>query len=52
MDFNDVMLERNARFAETEFAPELKMLPSTGTVVIGCVDPRVDPVNVTLPMRG
>ena len=46
MDFNDVMLERNARFAETEFAPELKMLPSTGTVVIGCVDPRVDPVNV------
>ncbi|AXF02651.1 carbonic anhydrase [Paraburkholderia hospita] len=46
MNFNDVMLERNARFAETEFAPELKMLPSTGTVVVGCVDPRVDPVNV------
>ena len=46
MDFNDVMLERNARFAETEFAPELKMLPSTGTVVIGCVDPRVDPASV------
>ncbi|WP_044043872.1 carbonic anhydrase [Caballeronia insecticola] len=46
MNFNDVMLERNASFAETGFAPELKMMPSTGTVVVGCVDPRVDPVNV------
>ncbi|REE23786.1 MULTISPECIES: carbonic anhydrase [unclassified Paraburkholderia] len=46
MDFNDVMLERNADFANTAFAPELKMMPSTGTVVVGCVDPRVDPANV------
>jgi carbonic anhydrase len=46
MDFNDVILERNADFANTGFAPELKMMPSTGTVVVGCVDPRVDPVNV------
>lgn len=46
MDFNDVMLERNAEFAKTAFAPELKMMPSTGTVVVGCVDPRVDPANV------
>lgn len=46
MDFNDVMLERNADFAKTAFAPELKMMPSTGTVVVGCVDPRVDPANV------
>lgn len=46
MDFNAVMLERNADFANTGFAPELKMMPSTGTVVVGCVDPRVDPVNV------
>ena len=46
MNFNDVMLERNAQFAETGFSPELKMLPSTGTVVIGCVAPRVDPANV------
>ena len=46
MDFNDVMLERNADFSKTAFAPELKMMPSTGTVVIGCVDPRVDPANV------
>jgi carbonic anhydrase len=46
MDFHEVMLERNANFARTEFAPELKMMPSTGTIVVGCVDPRVDPANV------
>ncbi|SAK60725.1 Beta-carbonic anhydrase 1 [Caballeronia temeraria] len=46
MNFNDVMLERNAEFAHTAFAPELKMMPSTGTIVIGCVDPRVDPATV------
>lgn len=46
MTFVDEMLERNARFAETRFSPELKMMPSTGTIVLGCVDPRVDPVEV------
>jgi len=46
MDFNDVMLERNAEFADTAFSAELKMMPSTGTVIVGCVDPRVDPVHV------
>ncbi|BBP98921.1 carbonic anhydrase [Burkholderia sp. SFA1] len=46
MDFNNVMLDRNADFANNAFAPELKMMPSTGTVVVGCVDPRVDPANV------
>jgi carbonic anhydrase len=46
MDINKAITERNARFAETEFVSELKMLPSTGTIVVGCVDPRVDPVFV------
>ncbi|BCQ26798.1 carbonic anhydrase [Caballeronia sp. NK8] len=46
MDFNDVMLERNAAFANSAFSAELKMMPSTGTVVVGCVDPRVDPASV------
>ena len=46
MTFFDTLLERNARFAETGFAPELRMMPSTGTIVLGCVDPRVDPVEV------
>jgi carbonic anhydrase len=46
MTFNDVILERNAAFARDAFSPELKMMPSTGTVIVGCVDPRVDPANV------
>lgn len=46
MDFLQTMIDRNASFAETGFAPELKMLPSTGTIVVGCVDPRVDPAYV------
>ncbi|SAL27454.1 Beta-carbonic anhydrase 1 [Caballeronia arvi] len=46
MNFTNVMLERNAEFANTAFSPELKMMPSTGTVVVGCVDPRVDPSSV------
>ena len=46
MDFHEVMLERNAEFARTGFLPELKIMPSTGTLVVGCVDPRVDPANV------
>ncbi|MDR5816037.1 carbonic anhydrase [Caballeronia sp. LZ033] len=46
MDFNNVMLERNAEFVSAEFASELKMMPSTGTIVVGCVDPRVDPAYV------
>lgn len=46
MDFNDVMLERNAEFANTAFSPELGMMPSTGTLIVGCVDPRVDPAYV------
>lgn len=46
MDFHALMLERNARHAETAFSPDLKMLPSTGTIVLGCVDPRVDPFDL------
>jgi carbonic anhydrase len=46
MDFLDVMLERNAHFATTEFLSELKIMPSTGTIILGCIDPRVDPVEV------
>ncbi|MGV7241418.1 carbonic anhydrase [Caballeronia sp. M23-90] len=46
MNFHDDMLERNASFSTTGFKPDLKMMPSTGTIVVGCVDPRVDPANV------
>ena len=46
MDFLDTLLTRNARFAAADFSPELKMMPSTGTVVVGCVDPRGDPAEI------
>jgi carbonic anhydrase len=46
MEFNAVMLERNAEFVDTDFSSELKMMPTTGTVVVGCVHPRVDPAYV------
>lgn len=46
MDFLDTLIDRNAHFTEAEFNPDLKMMPSASTVVIGCVDPRVDPAHV------
>jgi carbonic anhydrase len=46
MDFIEAIVERNASFAATEFSPHLKMMPSMGTIVVGCVDPRVDPASV------
>ena len=46
MDFLEQLMERNAHFAATEFSPELKIMPSTGTIIVGCVDPRVDPAEV------
>jgi carbonic anhydrase len=46
MDFLELLLERNAQFAKIGFSPDLKMMPSTGTIILGCVDPRVDPVEV------
>lgn len=46
MDFVDTLTTRNAHFVETSFTPNLKMMPSTGTIVVGCVDPRVDPAFV------
>src|SRR6202000_3109020 len=29
-----------------DFSAELKMLPSQKTIIVGCVDPRVDPMDV------
>jgi carbonic anhydrase len=46
MDFLETMLERNKDFAENGFVDDLKMLPSARTVIIGCVDPRVDPADI------
>jgi carbonic anhydrase len=46
MNVIDDLIQRNAAFAGEAFDAELKMMPSMKTVVIGCVDPRVDPAEV------
>ena len=46
---NDVLTEliaRNAGFAQHGFLPGAAMMPALNTMVIGCVDPRVDPAHV------
>jgi carbonic anhydrase len=46
MSVIDDLMQRNEAFAIEGFNAELKMMPSMKTVVIGCVDPRVDPAEV------
>ena len=46
MDFLEMLAGRNADFASHDFSADLKMLPSRRTMIIGCVDPRVDPMDV------
>lgn len=46
MDFLDTLTARNQAFARDGFSDTLKMLPSAKTLIIGCVDPRVDPVDI------
>jgi len=42
----DTLLERNHEFAEHRFVAGLPMRPSLKTVIVGCADPRVDPVHI------
>lgn len=46
MDIVSTLLERNADYALDGFNAELKMMPSLRTLIIGCVDPRVDPMDI------
>lgn len=46
MDFLQTLAQRNAAFAESGFSADLKIIPSRKTMIIGCVDPRVDPMDV------
>jgi carbonic anhydrase len=46
MTFVETMLQRNAHFAATGFDAALKITPSAGTLILGCVDPRVDPAQI------
>ncbi len=46
MTVMETLLQRNETFATTRFDAKLKILPKTRTLLIGCVDPRVDPTEV------
>ena len=46
MDFLQVITRRNTAFAANGFDGSLRMLPSAKTIIVGCVDPRVDPMDV------
>ncbi len=40
------LITRNAEFAVNEFSADLTINPSGNMMVVGCVDPRVDPAHV------
>ena len=42
----DTLVQRNEEFAAHRFAADLSLMPTLGTLVIGCADPRVDPAHV------
>lgn len=42
----ETLTGRNAEFATSRFTEGLRMMPALKTIVIGCVDPRVDPAEV------
>jgi carbonic anhydrase len=42
----DDLEERNAVFAREAFSPKDSLMPTLKTIVISCVDPRVDPAHV------
>ena len=42
----DTLIERNQDFAAHHFTKDLSMMPRLRTMIIGCVDPRVDPAHV------
>jgi carbonic anhydrase len=46
MNVIDTLAERNDEFARSRFVSGLPMLPRLRTLVLSCVDPRVDPAHV------
>src|SRR2546428_8007633 len=42
----DTLLDRNRRFATSGLPSDLQLFPTLETIVIGCVDPGVDPATV------
>ena len=46
MSVVDTLVERNLAYAVNRFSSELKIIPSLKTLILGCVDPRVDPADI------
>src|SRR5271170_7150908 len=46
MDFIETIMQRNEEFVRTGHSTDLKIIPSTKTILIGCLDPRVDPMDI------
>jgi carbonic anhydrase len=46
VDILPTLMKRNDDFATRRFAPGLRMMPSAKTIVVGCLDPRVDPADI------
>ena len=42
----DTLLQRNEEFARHRFSVGLSLMPTLRTMIVGCVDPRVDPAHV------
>src|SRR2546421_9124234 len=42
----DTLMERNQEFAAHHFPKDLPLLPTLRAMIIGCVDPRVDPAHL------
>src|SRR5260221_12853904 len=46
MSVIETLTQRNEAFASSRFSAELKIMPSIKPMIFGCVDPRVDPVDI------
>ena len=46
MEVLSTLLARNGHFVTSSFNPALKMMPTLKTVIISCLDPRLDPALI------
>ena len=46
MDFLDTVSKRNEAFVQNGFSAGLRIIPKTKTIIVGCLDPRVDPSDI------
>lgn len=46
MDLIETLRQRNQDYSENGFVAGMKMMPSLRTLIVGCLDPRVDPMDI------